>query len=316
MNGFAGAGAARNNSAQSPPNPAKPQCTSAIDTGRQARALRHLVKVSAVRFGQTLAGKCSADQGEGYVEQHARKQHRHDQEGQLDVVQPTCHHRQDGEDEAAELAADIAHEDARTGEIERQETGQARGQQQRREIGKPAAVRGGNGGKEAGRDQRHTAGQAVQAVDEVHRIGGEQQPQHGHRRCHPADGERPDIGDAVVHHVNAAGDRDDSGHDLRRQLHGEFPVVHVVQEGHDGDRNRSLDDTDKVGVRQSGEFGEAVEHGNADQECHHHADAPALGRGPGVHLARVRAVQHARCDHPAHHGGGQQRQPDGEGQVA
>ena len=43
---------------------------------------------------------------------------------------------------------------------------------------------------------------------------------------------------------------------------------------------------------------------------------PPFGCGLRVHLARVRAVQHARCDHPAHHGGGQQRQPDGERQVA
>jgi hypothetical protein len=157
---------------------------------------------------------------------------------------------------------------------------------------------------------------AVQTIDEVHRIGGEQQPYHGHRRRQPADEEWPDIGDAVVHHVDAAGHRYDSGQDLGRQLHGKFPVVQVVQEGHDCDRHGSLDDTDEVGIRQTGEFRETVEHRDADQERHHHADAAALWRVLGVNLARMRPIQHAHGDHPAHHSGGQQSQCNGERQVA
>ena len=140
--------------------------------------MRHLIQMPAVRLGQAFTSQRPTDQGERDIEQHAGQQHRHDQEGQFHVVEPARHHRQDGENEPAELTAHVAHEDACAREIEGQEAGQARDQQQRGEIGEPAAVRRRDAGEEACRDQRHAAGEAVQPVDEVHRIGGEQQPQN------------------------------------------------------------------------------------------------------------------------------------------
>ena len=110
--------------------------------------------------------------------------------------------------------------------------------------------------------------------------------------------------------------RDHGRQNLSGKLDGELPVVEIVQECDDGDRHRRLDDADEVRIGQPGEFGEAVKHRDADQECHHHADPAALWRIPRVHLAWVRPIHHAHRDHHAHHGGGQQRQPGGKGQMA
>ena len=93
-----------------------------------------------MRLGDPLTRERPADEREGHVEQHAREQHRHDQEESWmpsNRLAATPQHRQH---EAAELAADVAHEDTGARIVERQEPPPARPRAERREIDEPAAM--------------------------------------------------------------------------------------------------------------------------------------------------------------------------------
>ena len=178
-------------------------------------------------------------------------------------------------------------------------------------------MRIGDPGQEQRGDQRHAAGQPVQPVDEVHRVGGEQQPQHGQRRRQPGQRQGRDIGHPVVVHVQPAADRDQRRQHLGAELHGERPVEQVVEEGDGGDGHRRLDHPQEVRIRQPGELGELVEDADPDQEGQHDAHAAALRGGLVMRLAAgIRVVQQPGGDHQPHRRGRQQSQPDGEGQVA
>ena len=270
--------------------------------------VRHLVQMSAMRLGHALAGQGTPREGESHIEKHAGQQHRYQQYRERHALEPPGHHGQDRQHEATELTTDVAHEDAGTGKVERQEPGQAGRQQQAGEIGEPPARQRCNDRQHGAGDQGDAGGQAVQAVDEVHGVGGEQDPAQGQGNAGPA--QRHCAQKRQVH----AGDYQPAAHrkcrrpHLGGQLHAEWPIPDVVQERHQCYGGRSQDHAHEVAARQARKLGEQVQKREAGEEGGDDADSAAFRDRPLVRLARIGPVHDAHTDHGAHHAGRQQRQ--------
>ena len=261
--------------------------------GGHAAALGDLIEVPAVRLRQALARDQAAHEREGDVVEDAEQHQRHGEEARIG-------HRERAQHEAAELAADVGHEDARAGVVERQEAGEPAGQQR--------AARRGQSGRESDKpdagQQARPGRQPVQPVDEVHRVGDVDQPCHRERHGEPAELD-PEPRHADPAHHEPARDHDRRAGDLGAELDGERPGPHVVEEGDHGDADRRRN-------RGRERHGQARDR-DPRRECRHDAHAAPLRHRPVVRLPRARAtgVRHIHQpgrDHATHDGGRQQRQ--------
>ena len=94
------------------------------------------------------------------------------------------------QDEAQEHAAGVAHEDRRRVEVVEQKPDDRSGQRRREQHHqRVTALERNEKGRDDG-DQRHAAGQAVEAVDQVHGVGDADDPEHGEGEVRPAERDR------------------------------------------------------------------------------------------------------------------------------
>ena len=240
-------------------------------------------------------GQGAAHQREGDVEQHAAEQHRHQQERHLHPVEPPRRHAQHGQHEAAELAADIAHEDARAGKIERQEADQSGGQQQRGEIDEPAALPLRDERQEARRRPAPTPAASpfspsmkfiALVTNRIHASVAAMPSQP--RSTVPTYGSRNSL------HIKPGADRGQRRQHLRRQLHRERPVRRY-RPGTPPARSRP-----PPGSRRGNTGRPAGRNRRTDtaRRCRRRnatttPTPPPFGVGPAMRLARVRRVHDA-----------------------
>jgi hypothetical protein len=285
---------------------------------RRARRARHVeqpvVHVLPVRGEDRRALAQAAQDRQRRVHQWDGEGHeRYEQRDQRDPAVGLD--REQREQEAHQQRARVAQEDARRREVVRQEAQQRAGQgdadaQRERLTRLPGEHR------QRGRhDRRHSAGQAVEPVEQVEGVRDGDDPEgrrHPHEPARQLDrGARERVGEAED--LEAVGDHEQRRQHLEAELRARAQAEAIVHDAQREDHPAAQQQPPQLGVRQThrGELG----HGEGRGEARRHRQPPEQRHVlPHAHLALVGSVHGADAQRqPAHQRRAENRHAEGDG---
>ena len=253
------------------------------------------MEMPLVRLENRHAAAIAADDGKRRIEDgKAEREDRHDERDRRGRL-----HGADDADArqhiAEEHAARIAHKDARGIEVVIQEA-DGRARDRRAEHGdEHDALLQRDEEDRRRRDARHASREAVEAVDEVHRIREADDPEHRRGDREPFEeqviAER--IGDEVDAHVKTD-DEHARRDDLADELHFRRQILVIVDEAEQHDERAA--DHEPLELERDIRLDRHLVHDGQHRRHEREVDAEAADarHRPLVHLARVRRIHRAR----------------------